>query len=95
MESERQYDGSKFNFHVCSDFSFEDHNPPTIKMILAFCQHAETQLKEMADRTLVIHCKAGKVSEVIELKSSSSESLTFLCLLNVGFSKKSISQNGL
>ncbi len=62
MESERQYDGSRFNHHVCSDFSFEDHNPPTIKMILAFCQHAETQLKEMADRTLVIHCKAGKVS---------------------------------
>jgi len=62
VESERQYDGSRFNNHVCSDFSFEDHNPPTIKMILAFCQHAETQLKEMADRTLVIHCKAGKVS---------------------------------
>ncbi len=62
MESERQYDGSRFNHHVCSDFSFEDHNPPTIKMILAFCQHAETQLKEMTDRTLVIHCKAGKVS---------------------------------
>ncbi|CAF2729481.1 unnamed protein product [Rotaria sp. Silwood2] len=60
VESERQYDGSRFNNHVCSDFSFEDHNPPTIKMILGFCQHAETQLKEMADRTLVIHCKAGK-----------------------------------
>jgi protein-tyrosine phosphatase len=62
VESERQYDGSRFNNHVCSEFSFEDHNPPTIKMILAFCQHAETQLKDMADRTLVIHCKAGKVS---------------------------------
>jgi hypothetical protein len=61
VEGERQYDGSRFNNHVCSDFSFEDHNPPTIKMILAFCQHAEAQLKEMADRTLVIHCKAGKV----------------------------------
>lgn len=61
MESERQYDSSRFNNHVCSDFSFEDHNPATIKMILAFCQHAERQLKEMPDRTLVIHCKAGKV----------------------------------
>ena len=62
VETERQYDGSRFNHHVCSDFSFEDHSPPTIKMILAFCQHAEAQLKDMADRTLVIHCKAGKVS---------------------------------
>ncbi|CAF3732364.1 unnamed protein product [Rotaria sp. Silwood1] len=60
VESERQYDYSRFNNNVCSEFSFEDHNPPTIKMILAFCQHAEKQLKEMADRTLVIHCKAGK-----------------------------------
>ncbi|CAF1024382.1 unnamed protein product [Rotaria sordida] len=60
VESERQYDGSRFHNQVCSDFSFEDHNPPTIKMILGFCQHAETQLKETPDRTLVIHCKAGK-----------------------------------
>lgn len=63
VESERQYDGSRFNHHVCSDFSFEDHNPPTIKMIWAFCQHADSQLKEMPERTLVIHCKAGKVCE--------------------------------
>ncbi|CAF1114506.1 unnamed protein product [Adineta steineri] len=60
VESERQYDGSRFNNNVCSEFSFEDHNPPTIKMILAFCQHADAQLKAMTDRTLVIHCKAGK-----------------------------------
>ena len=31
-------------------------------MILAFCQHAEARLKEMPDRTIVVHCKAGKVS---------------------------------
>ena len=30
-------------------------------MILAFCQHAESRLKEMPERTIVIHCKAGKV----------------------------------
>ena len=61
VESERQYDGARFHNHVCSDFSFEDHNPPTIKMILAFCQHVSAQLQDMADRTIVIHCKAGKV----------------------------------
>ncbi|CAF1145574.1 unnamed protein product [Adineta ricciae] len=60
VESERQYDGARFHNHVCSDFSFEDHNPPTIKMILAFCQHVSAQLRDMADRTIVIHCKAGK-----------------------------------
>ncbi|CAF1299673.1 unnamed protein product [Adineta steineri] len=60
VESERHYDGSRFNNNVCTDFSFEDHNPPTIKMVLAFCQHAETQLSLITDRTLVIHCKAGK-----------------------------------
>jgi protein-tyrosine phosphatase len=62
VEHERQYDGTRFNNNVCSDFSFEDHNPPTIKLILAFCEHAQSQLKLMDDRTLVIHCKAGKVS---------------------------------
>ena len=62
MENERQYDSSRFHNQVCSEFSFEDHNPPTIKMILAFCQHAEARLKEMPDRTIVVHCKAGKVS---------------------------------
>lgn len=61
VESERQYDGSRFNNNVCTEFSFEDHNPPTMKMILAFCQHVETQLNLMTDRTIVIHCKAGKV----------------------------------
>jgi len=60
VENERQYDCSRFNHQVCSEFSFEDHNPPTIKMILAFCQHAESRLKEMPERTIVIHCKAGK-----------------------------------
>ena len=73
MESERQYDISRFNHHVCSEFSFEDHNPPTIKMILAFTQHAEIRLKEMADRILVIHCKAGKVYSFSELKSIRSD----------------------
>ncbi|CAF3262173.1 unnamed protein product [Rotaria sp. Silwood2] len=62
VESERQYDGSRFNNNVCTDFSFEDHNPPPMKMILAFCQHVKTQLNLMTDRTIVIHCKAGKVS---------------------------------
>ncbi|CAF4231353.1 unnamed protein product [Rotaria sp. Silwood2] len=60
VESERQYDGSRFNNNVCTDFSFEDHNPPPMKMILAFCQHVKTQLNLMTDRTIVIHCKAGK-----------------------------------
>ena len=60
VESERQYDGARFNNNVCNEFSFEDHNPPTIKLILAFCQHAKRQLNTMIDRTLVIHCKAGK-----------------------------------
>jgi hypothetical protein len=29
---------------------------------LSFCQHVQKQLNSMADRTIVIHCKAGKVS---------------------------------
>lgn len=61
IESERQYDASRFNHRVCTDFSFEDHNPPTIKMILAFCQHVQTRISSMSDQTIVIHCKAGKV----------------------------------
>lgn len=60
IESERQYDASRFNHRVCTDFSFEDHNPPTIKMILAFCQHVQTRISSMSDQTIVIHCKAGK-----------------------------------
>jgi len=68
VENERQYDGSRFNHNVCTDFSFEDHNPPTIQMILSFCQHVQTQLNSMADRTIVIHCKAGKVSSFSKQK---------------------------
>lgn len=64
MENERQYDGSRFNHNVCTEFSFEDHNPPTLQMIISFCQHVQTQLNAVADRTIVIHCKAGKVSGI-------------------------------
>ncbi|CAF0790542.1 unnamed protein product [Didymodactylos carnosus] len=60
VEKERQYNSTRFKNQVCSDFTFEDHNPPPLKMILSFCQHAESQLKDQQDRTLVIHCKAGK-----------------------------------
>ena len=68
MENERQYDSSRFNNNVCTEFSFEDHNPPTIQMIISFCQHVETQLNSMADRTIVIHCKAGKVRSLFSTK---------------------------
>ena len=67
IESNRQYDTSRFNYNVCTEFGFKDHNPPSMKLILAFCQHVETQLNLTAEKTIVVNCKAGKVSYFVFL----------------------------
>lgn len=57
--SEKKYDTSKFNGRV-SCFPFVDHCPPTIELILGFCDDVHKFLNEDSKNVVAIHCKAGK-----------------------------------
>lgn len=57
--SEKKYDTSKFNDRVAC-FPFVDHSPPTIELILEFCDDVHKFLMEDSKNVVAIHCKAGK-----------------------------------
>lgn len=57
--SEKKYDTSKFNDRVAC-FPFVDHCPPTIQLILGFCDDVHKFLTEDSQNVVAIHCKAGK-----------------------------------
>eukprot|EP00474_Spongospora_subterranea_P000272 CRZ00730.1 hypothetical protein [Spongospora subterranea] len=57
--SERSYDPSCFNNNVAA-FPFDDHNPPPLKMMLAFCREVEAYLSVDSQNVVAVHCKAGK-----------------------------------
>jgi phosphatidylinositol-3,4,5-trisphosphate 3-phosphatase and dual-specificity protein phosphatase PTEN len=57
--SERKYDAAKFHYRV-AQFAFDDHNCPSIQLILEFCQDVALYLAEHPENVVAIHCKAGK-----------------------------------
>jgi hypothetical protein len=57
--SERGYDPAKFHNRVAV-YPFDDHNPPPIGMMEAFCMDAVSWLAADPKHIVAIHCKAGK-----------------------------------
>ena len=56
---ESDYDFNYFN-NMVETIELEDHNPPTFRQILDFCQKVDEWVKEKPENVAVIHCKAGK-----------------------------------
>ncbi|OWZ21903.1 Phosphatidylinositol-3,4,5-trisphosphate 3-phosphatase [Phytophthora megakarya] len=57
---ERRYaPDEKFHGRV-AEFSFEDHCPPPLSLILPFCQDVHAWLNENPENIVAVHCKAGK-----------------------------------
>eukprot|EP01133_Synstelium_polycarpum_P002535 gene2535-2904_t len=57
--SERKYPHDKFGNRV-SEYPFDDHNPPELEVIAAFCEDVEAWLEEHPENVAAVHCKAGK-----------------------------------
>eukprot|EP01102_Stenamoeba_stenopodia_P002524 TRINITY_DN12360_c0_g1_i1.p1 TRINITY_DN12360_c0_g1~~TRINITY_DN12360_c0_g1_i1.p1 ORF type:complete len:498 (+),score=102.62 TRINITY_DN12360_c0_g1_i1:32-1495(+) len=57
--AEYEYPSDKFHGNVWR-FPVEDHNCPTLKTILDFCEQAKPFMEESTENVLGIHCKGGK-----------------------------------
>ena len=58
--SERTYPASKFDGAVCHDFTWDDHNPPPMRLIDPIVEDMASWLAGGPKRVVAVHCKAGK-----------------------------------
>lgn len=45
---------------MCTEYQFDDHNPPGLEILEHFCRDVHTWLSLDAENVVAIHCKAGK-----------------------------------
>jgi len=57
--SERAYDPIHFYGNACR-YPFDDHNPPPLTLIPAFCAAVDSWLGAHPENVAAVHCKAGK-----------------------------------
>ena len=60
LNAERSYDLSKFRPGSVAHYPFDDHNPPSLNVIPAFCTDVYNWLNSHPDNVAAVHCKAGK-----------------------------------
>lgn len=58
--SEREYASAGAFGGKYSRFPFDDHQPPPLRLLARFCEHAATHLAASPANVVVPHCKAGK-----------------------------------
>ena len=57
--SERDYSNKHFHGRI-RRFPFDDHNPPSMDMMLRACKDLLNYLEPDPERCAAVHCKAGK-----------------------------------
>jgi len=57
--SERSYPTEHFG-HRVESFPIDDHNPPTLKLMLEFCENVKAWFDSNEKNIIAVHCRGGK-----------------------------------
>ncbi|KAI8577754.1 hypothetical protein K450DRAFT_250667 [Umbelopsis ramanniana AG] len=58
LRSEKGYTNDLFD--ISATFAFKDHQAPTLRTVIQFCEDASDYLALDPENVVVVHCKAGK-----------------------------------